>query len=430
MLARSRMVVASAAFGLLLTGLTVEVAESAPSAPHATAVRCRTAVVPKPRTATQTSSSQAQVRWAAGARVAKYRLHWSPAPFGRWPGFNPFTRWVGKAARGTAVNLPAVGTGDKFMNVAYGNPIFAQLQVYNACNKSVRQSTYVPVWPKAKDPGSSATGDALAVGSYNVELYPTTATKPYKMTNIANNIASKGLNVVLLQEASPATARDLVSKLGPSWSAVATGTNVNQQILYRNADFTVDANGLFGQTDTNASTPALTPWARLLPVGATSHQKGLFVVSVHLEESASKSVPTKKAAAHYAALALLKGIAGANQPALPVVAGGDFKGNFNTYCDEKSRPACVGEGQPTFVRAGFYDAQAAVHKIGIQYATVNKHAATQVANRSGFGGRADYLLIKGFTGSYSYEVVRKTGSATYWPDHNMIVAHLFIPHAP
>jgi endonuclease/exonuclease/phosphatase family metal-dependent hydrolase len=429
MSSRSRLTVGAAVLGLLLSGLTVAVAETAPSAG---AARCKGAVVPKPKTATQTSTSQAQVRWAAGKNVKKYRLHWSPAPFGQWPGYAPTTPWTRASARVAAVNLPSVHTGDKFMNVAYGNPIFAQLQVSNGCNKSVRQSAYVPVWPRAKDPGNASTGDALAVGSYNLELYPTNESKPTKMANIASNISSHGLNVALLQEATFTTATQLVARLGSSvWKVVTIGrtSGINQQIIYRSDRFTEAASGKFGQADDhNAATPLPTPWARLQPTSSTGSHRGLFVVSVHLEESPSKSVPTKKAAAHNAAAALLRSIAATNTQALPVIVAGDFKGNFNTYCDEKSRPVCVGEGQPTFIRAGYYDAQAALKKTGVAYATVNKHAANQLANKSGFGGRADYILLKGFPGSYSYEVVRRSGSAAAWPDHNMIVAHLFVPH--
>lgn len=435
MFSRTRLVTAAAAVGLVLTGLTVVPFSAAQAGP---APRCKTAVVPKPITSGQTSSSQAQVRWAAGANVTKYRLHWSPAPFGKWPGFNPYTPWVGKAARFTAINLPAVGSGDRFMNARYGNPVFAQMQVYNACNKSVRQGTFVPVWPKAPSPGSAATGDALAVGSYNLEKFPTySGATRTKLTNIASNIASKNLDVVALQEANSDTAKDLVTRLAREfgqndWEAATAGNTrgIAQQIIYRSGRFSQEASGVIGQAkDKSASTPLLTPWVRLLPVGAGPTNQGLFVVSAHLED-AGGSIQVKKRGAHNAALALLRSIATVNKAGLPSVVAGDLRGNFNAWCDEKSKPACIGEGQPTFIRNGYSDAQGAVKKVNIQYATVNKHDATQPANLSGFGGRADYILMKGFTGSARYEVVKRgwgNGSAAYQPDHNLITANLFIP---
>lgn len=421
--------------GLVSVGALAPAAESAPTS----ALRCRTATVPKPITSGQTNPAQMQVRWAAGAYVAKYRLNWSPAPYGNWPGYNPYTPWLGKAARLAAVNLPAVGSGDKFLNVNYGNPKFARLQVNNGCDRTVRQSPWVAVWPRGKTPANATNGEPLAVGTYNVELFPTTRTRPTKMTNLASNIAARKLDLVLLQEATYTTAKDMAAKLGSDWEVVGAGNDpyVNQQIIYRGSRFTEDVSGLFGQRDdNNASTPLPTPWARLMPVGAPAGQQGIFVVSVHLEESKSTNVLTKKAAARNSAVALLKAIATKNnsdpgRPVLPVVLGGDLKGNFQRYCDEKSSPACPPDGQPTFIRAGYYDAQAALTRVGVGYATVNKHVYAQPYNKSGYGGRADFLVFKGFPGVTRYENVKKgygDGSATYQSDHNLVYANLFIPH--
>ncbi|MFL6060655.1 MAG: hypothetical protein ACJ72E_05455 [Marmoricola sp.] len=388
-------------------------------------------------TSSQTSSSQAQVHWSYTPYVAKYRLHWSPAPFDKWTGFTGYTPFVGQTARSAAINLPAVGPGDKFMNVAYGNPVFAQMQYTNGCVSNVRQSTFFPVWPKPHDPGVGS-GDPVWFGTYNVEDVPTAAKNATKIADIADNIASHYLDVVSLQEASLTTANDIVNQLDlgeqqSDWEVVPSGRSAAQQIIFRSGRYKVDSSGTFGQAqDSSASTPLITPWAELERVTPGDPRSQHFeVMAVHLEEPVTDDVPTKKAATHAAAASLLRELTAQNTAHLPVIAAGDLKGNFNGYCDENSRPACQPEGQPTFIRGGFYDAQGAVTKVGIQYNTVNKHVADQPANLSGFGGRADFILLDGFTGSNRYEVVHRTygnASSAYQPDHNLVTAEVFVPY--
>jgi len=384
----------------------------------------------------QTATNQAQIRWKYTSFAAKYRVRWSAAPYEKWLGFDNFTGWSSQAARAATISLPASPrAGDRFLHPAYGNPIYAQVHNSNGCSRATPKSSYFPVFPKPLHPGNASTGYPLAVGSYNVELFPTGATT--KMTNLASNIASKDLDVVLLQEATGTTANSLVAALGrqrqSDWAAVTVGQSkgVNQQILYRKSEFTERESGSLGRADdANPATPLPTPWARLAPVGQPSSAKSILVVSVHLERSSSSSAITQKLATHQAASVLVGGIAAKNTAGLPVVAGGDFQGNFGAFCDESSRPACAGEGQPTFVRAGFWDTRGAVTKRGIRYGTVNKHLAKPPAAHAGVGGRADFILVKGFPGVSHYENVVKTygdASKTYQSDHNLIFAKLFVP---
>lgn len=411
-----------------------------------------------PITTGQTSLTSAQVRWVKKPGAAGYRVHYSPAGYGNWPGYFPYTPLSPATSSGLSIPLPAVGPGDRFMGPEYGNPLFAQLET-KRCNGTYPKAPFVPVFPKAADPGSSATGDALGFGSYNVELFPSGATT--KMANLADNIVNAQLDVVTLQEANKQTAIDLVAAMNSletsltlaadwNYSAVANIGGVAQQILFRTGKYAevgsgnigLASDGTPGVESNAAKTPIPTPWSQLSPVDPDPIHQDIIVVGVHLEDrqrfDTDATIAQRKADAHDAALYLLTGIAGINPGNLPVLAAGDFKGNFggggapgDGYCDESSTPTCQPEGQPTFIRGGFIDAQGAVTKVGIQYGTVNKHVLNQPAAASGFGGRADFIVAKGFTGVAKYENVRKSygdASLTQQSDHNLIYARLFIPH--
>jgi endonuclease/exonuclease/phosphatase family metal-dependent hydrolase len=416
-----------------------------------------TVKVPTPVTAGQTSTTQAQVRWTRSAGAVGYRLHYSPAPFGNWPGYFPYTPFTAPSATGVSVNLPHVATGDRFMGAAYGNPLFAQLEVKKCTGTTYPRSTFFPVFPKALPAGSPTTGNALAFGSYNLELAPTTSTFPTKVVDIANNIATHNLDVVALQEANTQTATSVIAQLAlqgqAGWEACTQG---QQAVIYRKKDWVLKAAGscvdvgesVDGDEDVPsdaAKTPLPTPGVTLTPATPDPTRRDIFVASIHLEDrsrfDSTATIPQRKQDAHDAALVLLANIANANATGLPTLVAGDFKGNFGGtagvpgagYCDESSTPFCAGEGQPTFIRNGYLDARGAVTKVGIQYPTVSAHVATPVASSSGVGSRADFIVVKGFTGISRYENVIKTygnASDTYQPDHNLIFANLFIPFAP
>lgn len=402
-----------------------------------------------PITTGQTSTSSAQVRWTKVPGAAGYRAHYSPAPYGNWPGYFPYTSTTPYTSSGLSIALPTVAAaGDRFMAPQYGNPLFFQLET-KRCSGTYAKAQFGLVFPKALPPGDATTGDALAFGSYNVELFPTAADAATKMVNLADNIAAANLDVVTLQEASKQTSIDLVAQLAATegqadWAYATIGntSGVNQQILFRTGKYTeVSSTNIGNATDGTAATPLATPLAQLAPTDPDPKLQDIIVVGVHLEDRTkffpTATIPERKADASAAATVLLNNIAANNPTGLPVLAAGDYKGNFggggaatDGYCDESSTPSCTGEGQPTFIRGGFIDAQGAVTKVGIQYGTVNKHVANQPAGNSGFGGRADFILLKGFTGTSRYENVRKAygdASATYQSDHNLIFANVFVP---
>lgn len=411
--------------------------------------------VPTPVTTGQTSSSQVQVRWTRAAGAQGYRLHWSPAPFGNWLGLNLYTPYTSSAATGTAISVPVPAAKDHFRGVAYGNPTYAQLQV-RRCGGSMVHSSWFPVFPKAPLAGDSSTGNALRMGTYNVELAPTGDTT--KMAALAYNIAKANLQVVALQEASAQTATDLIAKLssaqGQVWGTCGQG---EQQVMYLKSAWTEvscdevgqPADGTKGDLSDSAKTPLPTPGVHLTPSTADSNRRDIFVVSAHLEDRTrfvpNASIAARKLDAHDAAAALIASIASANPDsvALPTLVAGDLKGTFgggsplvtDGYCDESSTPFCQGEGQPTFVRAGYLDSRAAVTKVGIQYGSVNKHEGFQSPTNSGVGTRADFILVKGFPGVSRYvnlaNVTFPGLPAGQTPsDHNLVYADLFIPHAP
>ncbi|HWJ67045.1 MAG TPA: hypothetical protein VNT31_10235 [Nocardioides sp.] len=400
-------------------------------------------------TASQTNQLAAQVRWTSARYVARYRLDWSAAPWGQWAGFeHNHTPWLGARARGTSVRVPATpAAGDRFLAPAYGNPVFAQLNYDNGCTRTYRRSTYVPVFTKPRDPGA---GDTVAIGAYNLEGSPTSESAPQKVANLADNIARRDLDIVTLQEASEESVDDLVRRLEAAegqvgWDHHGVGA---QQVLWRTTTWRRvwgTATDVGRPTDESAATPLRTPGIRLAPALGVDvvGRQDVFVVSVHLEDrlrfDADATVKERKRDAHLAARVLLEEIAAANPGNVPTLVAGDFKGNFGGgglpagagYCDENT--GCVGEGQPTFVRAGFWDAQSAVSKSGIAWGTVNKHVADPAPSATGIGGRPDFILARGVGGFTSYRNVVQTygdASATHQSDHNLLVARLVVPRLP
>lgn len=396
---------------------------------------------------TQTNPAAAQVRWTGTAYAARYRLDWSAAPYGAWAGFaHNYTPWLAAAARGASVTVPAnPAPKDRFLAPAYGNPVFAQLQYDNGCTQTPRRSTYFAAFPKPRDPGD---GDLVSIGSYNLENTPHHGSESTKIANIADNIAARNLDVVALQEADAQSAADVIARLEnaesqPGWDSFGVGA---QQVIWRTSAWQAVAgtgSNLGRPGDGTAATPLPTPGIRLTPAVPEPGRQDVFVASIHLEDGArwdSGATPAeRKRDAHLAAGILLDEIASANPDDVPVLAAGDFKGNFGGgsfpvsagYCDENN--GCVGEGQPTFVRAGYWDAQTAVEKVGIAFSTVNKHVAPQPEAATGVAGRPDFILARGAGGFTYYRNVVKTygdASSAQQSDHNLLFARVMVPRLP
>lgn len=406
----------------------------------ATYVKIKTGrpAVPTPNVSGQTSLTSAQVRWTYGANVARTKLHWSAAPDKKWVGFERYTAWAPQTARSLSVPLPTEPDEyDRMLAPQYGNPVFGRLQVNNGCADYLQMTKYFAMFPKAADPGSAATGDRLAVASYNVEGAPTFKDGDgTKINNVAANIKSRNLDIVLLQEATSATAADLVSTLGGDWAAAASIAPLTpQQVLYRTSKYTdVSTADVGSPSDQTAATPLPTPAVRLDPVDTAS--RSLLVVSVHLEDrwkfDENATSLQRREHLNAAATALNRKIKAANPDGLPVIVGGDLRGRpvdkqgNVSFCDENTK-GCKAEAQAVFVRDGYRDSQSAVTKLGLDYGTVVGHSALRKVTW-GFAGRADYLLFKGVTGVSRYEnVVKFSTSPAQQSDHTMIVSTVYIP---
>ena len=127
-----------------------------------------------PVTSTQTSTTAVQVRWKRVPGAIGYRAHYSPAPYGTWPGYYPYTPTIGSTSTGLSMSLPAVGPGDRFMGARYGNPLFFQLET-KRCNGVYAKAPFTLAWPKPLPPGDASTGDRLRMGTYNIEAQTATA---------------------------------------------------------------------------------------------------------------------------------------------------------------------------------------------------------------------------------------------------------------
>jgi hypothetical protein len=131
------------------------------------------------------------------------------------------------------------------------------------------------------------------------------------------------------------------------------------------------------------------------------------------------------------AQAVLAAVDGCNTAGDPVIVAGDQRYLREPFNDV---PGYV-EGPPTFVRAGYYDAMAAVRKTGIAYTTVNAinrlPSAQQKPRASGVATRSDYIMVKGFRGSNAYVNVANWSYGELVPsDHNLVYADLTVPLEP
>jgi hypothetical protein len=431
-----RLLVAATCALLLLTGL--EVAAEASSGTragaavqaHRSGVACpagRKTRLARPRLAAVSVPGGVQFAWGCTRGAKRYRVAWAAAPYGKWPGKRSYVSgWLPKSARSSTFAVSAVPhSGDFMLGVQYANPVYGQLDVKNARGR-VRHSTgWVPVFPTPPDPGP---GDALRVGTYNVLGGPNSASAPARIAAIAANIGSHGLQIVTLQEADDRTASSVVTALGGDWQYVRY-TSSSQQILYRSGAYALQAQGIFNVSNPLVpSQPVTTPWARFVPAQASAASQPVMIVSSHVMENPNRSVMDRKHDAGVIASQIMAGVDAANGGGAPVVVAGDLHYLREPWGDV---PGYV-EAPPTMVRAGYYDAMAAVSKFNIVYSTYNggngMTAPAQQFFKSGVAPRADYIMLKGFRGSSAYVNVPNWSWNGVTPsDHNLVYADVVVP---
>ena len=370
--------------------------------------------------------SGAAFTWGTVRGATRYRVAWSAAPFGKWPANRTYvSRWLPKSARSSTFAVPSVAqSGDHMLGVAYANPVFGQLDARNA-KRRVRHSTgWVPVFPAPPDPG---TGDAMRLGTYNVMMATDHAAD--RVQAVAANISGHGLDVVTLQESTPDGAQAIARALGQDWAAVPFRTFTEQQVLYRTSVFTAPSYGTFNVFDAKTpSTPMATPWVRLQRVNPSPGSRGVFVVSAHVTEDASKGVMDRKREAGIEAQNMMAGVNSVDPGGEPAIIAGDLHYLREPWSDV---PGYV-EAPPTLVRGGYYDAMAALSKNNIAYPTFNggngRTAPAQSALQSGVAARADYIMLRGFRSSNAYvNVANWSWNGLVPSDHNLVYADLTVP---
>ena len=378
----------------------------------------------RPRLSASGVSGGVQFAWGCTRGATRYRVAWSAAPFGKWPGKRSYvSKWLGRTARSSTFALPATPhSGDYMLGVQYANPVFGQLDVRNARGR-VRHSTgWVPVFPTPPDPGP---GDGLRVGTYNVMTAPAGA----RANAIAANIAGHGLSIVALQEAATVHAQAIVGALGPDWAYVPYA-NSPSQLIYRKSVYRVLSSGFFNVYDAKTpGTPLVTPWTQFAPVNGSAGSQPFYVVSAHVTEDASKGIMERKAEAGREARDMIAGVNAVNTAGRPVVIAGDLHYLREPFGDV---PGYL-EAPPTLVReGGYYDAMAALSKTNIAYPTFNggngTSAPAQTPLQSGVAARTDYIMLKGFRGSSAYVNVANWSSSGVTPsDHNLVYADVVVP---
>ena len=369
-----------------------------------------------------------QWNWPTSANASRYRVRWSPAWYGGWPGDATYTDdgWLGQSAHSSTYTLPTTAEpGDGMLAVAYANPVFGRVEAQNQYitnGTGIHQSGWIPVWAKAPAP---AAGDAVRFGTYNVMLNPSTT----RATAAAKNIAAHGLTMVALQEANASTATSMVRTLGSSWRSVPT-SSTTQQILYRSDLFNLLSQGTY-QVDSarDPSSPVVTPYARFSSKNPVSQDsQSFYVSSVHFTEDTSKSAMDKNADTGQDAREAMSALNSIDYAGEPLIVAGDMRYGREPWGDV----AGYVPAQPTFIRGGFYDAMASQSMTGYQYSTVNSvdgtPTAKQVPNPAGLGPRADYILMKGIVGSNAYtNVVNYSYNGTVPTDHNLVYSDILVP---
>jgi hypothetical protein len=372
-------------------------------------------------------------RWNYTSCTTRYRVRVSPAWWGEWPGTPWYTKWVSGTARNTVFRAPtSPRPGDGMVGVAYANPVFAQLEANNGANTrttATHKSKWLAAWSGAPAP---APGDPVRFGSYNVMLFPTGS----RAAVVGRNIGSHGLTMVALQEAQQSTAADVTATLNAyypgTWNWVrANGADAyspGQQIIYRSDLFSLDDSGVIDKANPRDSAhPVLAPYARF----RAKHSGGgfgqsFYVASVHFAQAGSSALANNAATGAGASVVASFFRSLTNSP---VIVAGDMRYGREPWGE---RPGYV-PAQPTFVRAGYYDAMASQSMHGQNYSIVNtgsKPSAHEKPHPSGAGPRSDHILMRGITGSKDYyNVVNWSYGGVVPSDHNLIFSDIMIPQS-
>lgn len=367
-----------------------------------------------------------QFNWGKAPYASHYRVRWSPAWFGLMSGPVTYTtgaRWLGQYVRRSAYRLPTTPRfGDGQLAVAYANPVFGQVRAWNRHNRTPRArvgSAWVAAWSK---PPAPAAGDPVSFGTYNLMLNPTGS----RARAAARNLTAHGVTLAALQESKDVSGTAVATALGGSWRVVDTASKT-QQIVYRSDRFTLMASGTFKVSNPKVpSKPLVTPWARFT-AGAGNSQP-FYVASVHYTHNVNVPVLQRKASTGKAARETMAALDKVNTARNPVIVAGDLRDGRLPFREVAgSLPA-----QPTFIRAGYYDAMASQSMHGQNYSTFNGTTNTpsgqQAPHRSGMGPRVDYILMKGIVGSSSYtNVVNWKDGSVVPSDHNLVYSEIAIP---
>jgi hypothetical protein len=384
----------------------------------------------KPQVSGTSIAGGVQFNWTKAAYTTRYRVRWSPAWYGVWPGPVNYTTdggaWMGGTARSTTFKVPTKAEpGDGMLAVAYGNPVFGRVESNNSYARSSQPatslSTWTLAWPKAPAPEA---GDPIRFATYNVMLSPTGS----RASAVAKNISSHGVTVAALQEANSKTSSAVLAALGSNWKAAPLVSGVQQLILYRSDLFNLEASGSFGVSNYKTpSSPIKTPWARLkhkTSVGSSS--QAFYVASLHFNYNASRTPKERQADSAKNAKETLDAFRGINTTNAPIILAGDLQYNREPWGDS---PGYV-PAQPTFVRNGFYDAMAAQSKSGTAYSTFNgkPNGGKQAPHGSGLGPRPDHILMKGIVGAKTYVNVLNWSTGGVVPsDHNLVYSDIMVP---
>jgi endonuclease/exonuclease/phosphatase family metal-dependent hydrolase len=382
----------------------------------------------KPLVAGSALTNAVRVSWGTTHNATRYRVKWSFAPWDLWPSASRYSGWLPVSARSLTRVMSTDAAHDSTMTaLPYANPVFARVQAANRTRLGFL-SQWQAVWPQIPRP---AAGDDVRFGTYNVMLAGQ-SNWATRMPVIAQNIASRGLTVVALQETLNTDGSDVAAELtrltGHSWQT-APSDRTEGRILYDSSRFTLLGSGSLSDyspydqkvVSYRTGDEIRLPWARLTAVGSN---RSFVVVSVHFAPAdaslaANAQGNRETGASARAVLAAMNNLAAPSEPA---VIAGDFAGGYGLWGDQN--PA-----QPTLVRAGWWDSMASLSRAGINYSTVNGQKA-QVAATT-LGGRADGIFLRGIHGSLQYQNVANyflPGTHTPPSDHNLVFSEFQVPN--
>lgn len=386
------------------------------------------------------NASDYEIRASAGPNPNRVPDRWSS----RWvPWFDAF----GSSSRSRFVP----STRGDLTDVAYGNPIYAQVYARNTFfdASAYKRSAQVVAWPKPTEP--VAAGLPVNFGSYNVmcSTCEGTSGRPWseRRAGVARNIANARLDIVTLQEASgPALVSNAsvysdIDALLPDMSLVDAAPysrgkgDQGARILYNPTKFEVVASGLLTGVKDNRPKPAQAdlnlPWAKLRALDGSGVT--VLVVSGHFALPSTTDPEARKTLLGQNSRQLIEALRVANAPtaagvSLPVILGADL--NDSRFPENR-----IDGAQPTLVRdGGFYDASASLKRVGTERSTFNylvppseQTSNPRIVDPNGDGQRIDYILTQGFRGSTQFINHFDGGSSPIPSDHNLISSQLMVP---